>query len=69
MAGASPDDLTRPQKRFLKRLYNGRTIPVIVERKPFLTYRDATRFLLALPPDAREAAYAVMKAQEKEDRR
>lgn len=69
MADAAPDELTRPQKRVLKRLYNGRTIPVIVEQKPFLTYRDATRFLLALPPDAREAAYAAMKAQEKEDRR
>ncbi|MEA3387941.1 hypothetical protein [Sphingobium sp. CCH11-B1] len=69
MADAEPDELTRPQKRFLKRLYNGRTVPVLVDQRPFLTYRDATCFLLALPPDAREAAYTAMKAQEKEDRR
>ncbi|MDO7836164.1 hypothetical protein Q4610_14025 [Sphingobium sp. HBC34] len=57
------DDLSRPQKRLLKRLYNARTIPVIADDRPFLTYRDASRYLLSLAIDAREAAYAQMKAQ------
>ncbi|QGP78259.1 hypothetical protein [Sphingobium sp. CAP-1] len=55
-------DLSRPQKRLLKRLYNARTIPVMVDERPFLTYKDALRYLLSLALDAREAAYAQMKA-------
>lgn len=58
-----PDDLSRPQKRLLKRLYNGRTVPVMADDRPFLAYKDALRYLLALPIDAREASYAQMKAQ------
>lgn len=73
MSEAAPaveaDDLSRPQKRLLKRLYNGRVIPVVVDDRAFLTYREATRYLMALPSDIREAAYAAMKAQEKSDRR
>ncbi len=59
-------DLSRPQKRLLKRLYNGRTIPVMADDRPFLTYKDALRYLLSLPIDAREASYAQMKAQAKD---
>ena len=59
-------DLSRPQKRVLKRLYNARTVPVIADDRPFLTYRDAMRYLLSLPLDKREAAYAQMKAQAKD---
>ncbi len=62
-AADQPDDLTRPQKRLLKRLYNGRTVPVMADDRSFLTYREALRYLLLLPIDAREAAYAQMKAQ------
>jgi hypothetical protein len=69
-AAAVPgDDLSRPQKRLLKRLFNGRTIPVAVEDHAFLTYRDAARYLLSLAPEPREAAYAVMKAQGRDQRR
>jgi hypothetical protein len=56
-------ELSRPQKRLLKRLYNARTIPVIVDERSFLTYKDALRYLSALPIDAQDAAYAQMKAQ------
>ena len=61
-----PDDLSRPQKRLLKRLYNGRTVPVIADERPFLRYKDAALYLLSLDLDAREAAYAQMKAQAKD---
>jgi hypothetical protein len=67
-AVAAGDDLARAQKRLLKRLYNGRTIPVVVEGRAFLTYRDATRYLLSLGPVAREAAYLAMKAQGRGER-
>jgi hypothetical protein len=63
MVEADGDDLSRPQKRLLKRLYNGRTVPIIADERPFLRYRDAARYLLSLDLDARAAAYAQMKAQ------
>ncbi len=53
--------LSRPQRRLLKRIYNSRTTPIIADDLPFLTYREASRYLLSLPEDAREAAYAQMK--------
>ncbi|MFC3441686.1 hypothetical protein ACFOKF_10910 [Sphingobium rhizovicinum] len=62
-------DLSRPQKRMLKRLYNARTVPILVDDRAFLAYRDAARYLLSLPVDAREAAYAVMKAHVKDKTR
>lgn len=55
--------LSRPQRRLLRRIYNGRTEPVVVDGKPFVTFRDASRYLLSLPDDAREAAYLEMKRQ------
>jgi hypothetical protein len=64
---AEGDDLSRPQKRLLKRLYNGRTVPVMADERPFLRYKDAARYLLSLDLDARAAAYAQMKAQAKDD--
>lgn len=54
--------LNRTQKRLLRRLYNGRTVPVIADDKPFLTYKEAVRHLNALPPEQRETVYAEMKA-------
>ena len=67
---ACEDDLgfTRAQKRLLRRIYNGRTIPIVVNDIPFLTYKEASRYLLSLAPDARNAAYAVMKDQAKAPR-
>lgn len=61
-APEQPGDLSRPQKRLLKRLYNARTVPVMADERPFLTYREAAHYLLKLDGDAREAAYAQMKA-------
>jgi hypothetical protein len=54
--------LSRPQRRLLKRIYNARTTPIIADELPFLTYREASRYLLSLDDEAREAAYAEMKS-------
>jgi hypothetical protein len=53
--------LSRPQRRLLRRVYNGRTVPIIADGKPFLTYKAARQYLLSLSPEAREAAYLDMK--------
>lgn len=65
MTVTNEDDpsLTRAQKRFLRRIYNGRTIPIIADGKPFLTYKDASQYLLSLEPQARGTAYDAMKEQ------
>lgn len=55
--------LTRAQRRLLRRLYNGRTEPIVADGKPFLTYKEASRYLLSLDVEAREAAYLEMKRQ------
>ncbi|WP_245653883.1 hypothetical protein [Novosphingobium rosa] len=47
----------------LRRIYNGRTIPIVTDGQPFLTYKAARQYLLALTPEAREAAYLDMKEQ------
>lgn len=54
--------LGRSQRRLLRRIYNGRTVPIIVDEQPFLTYKEASRYLLSLTPDAREKAYAEMRS-------
>lgn len=61
------DDMTlsRPQRRLLRRIYNGRTVPIVADGKEFLTFKDASRYLQALEPVARDAAYAEMKLQGK----
>jgi len=61
--------LARAQNRLLRRIYNGRTIPIIADGRPFLTYKDASRFLLSLPPEDRDRVYDEMKAQAKLPRR
>jgi hypothetical protein len=55
--------LSRPQRRLLRRIYNGRTVPITVDGMAFLTFRQANQYLQSLAPDARDAAYAVMKHQ------
>lgn len=58
--------LSRPQRRLLRRIYNGRTVPVVVDGTPFLTFREASRYLLALGSEARDAAYLEMRRQAKQ---
>jgi len=38
----------------------GRTVPIIADGRPFLTYKEASRYLLSLTDGAREQAYAQM---------
>lgn len=57
--------LGRPQRRLLCRIYNGRTVPIVVDGMAFLTYREAAQYLLKLAPEDRDAAYAEMKKQAK----
>ncbi len=70
MTVTTEDDavLTRAQNRLLRRIYNGRTKPIVAAGKPFLTYRDARQFLLSLALTDRDAAYAEMKQQAKPPR-
>jgi hypothetical protein len=57
--------LSRSQRRLLRRIYNGRSVPIIADGKPFLTYRGASKYLQSLTPQARDAAYAEMKEMAK----
>ncbi|HQS96742.1 MAG: hypothetical protein B7Y31_08080 [Novosphingobium sp. 16-62-11] len=62
----TPEDdhvLSRPQRRLLRRIYNGRTVPIMVDGAAFLTFRQASQYLQSLSPEARDAAYAAMKDQ------
>ena len=56
-------ELSRPQRRLLRRIFNGRTVPLVVDGQPFLTYKEANRHLSALEPDERDVVYALMKGQ------
>lgn len=53
--------LSRAQRRSLRRIYNGRTVPIVADGRPFLTFKDASRYLEMLEPEARDAAYAEMR--------
>ncbi len=57
--------LSRTQRRALRRIYNGRTVPIVVGGRPFLTFREARVWLVSLPADERDAACAEMIAQAK----
>lgn len=64
MADAEDDQkLGRAQRRALRRIFNGRTVPIVIEGRPFLTFREARDWLHALPAAARDAACAAMLAQ------
>lgn len=65
MAMTEDDDasLSRAQRRLLRRIYNGRAVPIMADGRPFLTYKEASRYLQSLPSEARDAAYAQMREQ------
>lgn len=65
MTEESDQPLSRAQRRLLRRIYNGRTVPIVADGRPFLTYKEASRHLQALAPALREAVYAEMKRQAK----
>lgn len=57
--------LSRAQKRLLRRMFNGRTVPINANGKSFLTFKAASQYLQTLTPEARDAAYAAIKADAK----
>ena len=61
MTEARDQALGRSQRRLLRRIYNGRTVPIIANGRAFLTFQEASRYLLSLTPEAREEAYAQMR--------
>lgn len=63
MTGEDDQELSRPQRRSLRRIYNGRSVPVIADGRAFLTYKEARQYLLSLTREARDAAYAEMRGQ------
>ena len=58
--------LSRPQRRALRRIYNGRTAPIIADCRAFLTFKEASHYLQSLAPEARDTAYAAMMEQAKQ---
>ena len=65
MADEHSQELSRSQRRFLCRIYNGRTVPIMADGRAFLTYREAREYLQSLPREACDAAYAEMRSQAK----
>lgn len=61
----STSPIDRTQRRLLRRIYNGRTVPIIADGQAFLTYKEALKHLEALEANARDAAYEEMKASAK----
>ena len=58
-----PDQaLGRAERRLLRRIFNGRTVPIVVDGRAFLTYKEASRYVLSLPLEARDQACAEMKS-------
>jgi hypothetical protein len=63
MTEAESNALTRPQRRLLRRIFNGRVVPLEADGQSFLTFKEASRYLESLGPEARDVAYAELKAQ------
>ena len=53
--------LSRAQKRLLRRIFNGRTVPIFADGKAFLTFKATSQYLQSLTPEVRDAAYAEIK--------
>ena len=57
-----PDQaLSRAHRRLLRRICNGRTVPLLLDGHAFLTYRETSRYVLSLPPEARDGAVMALK--------
>lgn len=54
--------LTRAQRRLLRRIFNGRTVPIVAAGQSFLTYREANQHLQSLATEPRESLFAELKA-------
>jgi aspartate aminotransferase-like enzyme len=55
--------LGRTERRYLRRVFNGRQTPFTTGNHEFLTFKDASRYLLSLGAEDRAAAYQEMRGQ------
>lgn len=55
--------LGRTERRYLRRVFNGRTVPLKVGDHAFLTFKEASRHLMGLDDEARDVAYREMRSQ------
>lgn len=53
---------SRAQKRYLRRLYNGRTTPITADGQEFLTYKQAMTYLRTLDEDRCNMVVDQMKS-------
>lgn len=53
----------RPQRRLLRRIFNGRTVPLLADGREFLTYKQAVRYLAGQADFVRNALYEELKQQ------
>jgi len=65
MTGEDEQVLSRSQRRSLRRIYNGRSVPIVADGRAFLTYKEARQYLQSLTDEGRDAAYAEMRGQAK----
>jgi len=66
MSEQDDQSLSRPQRRLLRRIYNGRTVPIMADGKSFLTFKAASQHLQSLAPEARDIVFAEMKNNAKD---
>ncbi|MCC2602510.1 hypothetical protein [Sphingopyxis yananensis] len=59
---------SRTEKRYLRRVYNGRTTPIIADGQKFLTYKQAMAHLQTLDEAACHAVVEQMKSAAKAEK-
>jgi hypothetical protein len=59
--GDENSSLSRPQRRWLKRIYNGRTRPIAVHGTSFITYKQAAAYLQSLTPEVHDEVVGAMR--------
>lgn len=52
----------RPQRRYLRRVFNGRTDPMVIGGEPFLNYKQASAYLKGKTFDECESFVASVKS-------
>lgn len=61
-ADAADEKLGRTQRRHLRRIFHGRSKPVLIDDQKLLTYQQVKQFLATRAPDQRDAAYERIKS-------
>lgn len=63
VVGKEEEFPNRPQRRLLRRIFNGRTVPLLADGQEFLTYKQAVRYLAGQADFVRNALYEDLKQQ------